>query len=256
VTIRPKPFAAVVVAVVGLVALGGCTPGGGLAPSQSNASPPDASSNAGSAASPFACGGETTGCAGPLAPGEHSATNFLLGLTLVTPEGWVNVRDIRRTYGLEQTSGLGAEIEVMGLNAIAEQTEACGPLAKPGVGSTVEDFIAAVQTHPGLVGAAPVPAELDGFRGQAIDFTVASTWGTMCPDDSINPTVLMLTDTGDPPGRAIGYHSDQRVRWIVVDVRGEAIIVELVGPVAESSFSSSVAAAQPIVDSLRFGEAR
>ena len=57
-------------------------------------------------------------------------------------------------------------------------------------------------------------------------------------------------------GRAIGYHSDQRVRWIVVDVRGEAIIVELVGPVAQSSFSSSVAGAQPIVDSLRFGEAR
>jgi hypothetical protein len=79
----------------------------------------------------------------------------------------------------------------------------------------------------------------------------------MCPDiDAFSPLVLILTDTGDPPGRTITYNVDQRVRWIVLDVRGETIIVELVGPVAESSFASSVERAQSIVDSLRFGPAR
>jgi hypothetical protein len=260
VTTRLKPFAAIaavlIIAVVGLVAVIGLTSRSGVAAPGPSATP-GPSASPGPSATPYVCEGETTGCAGPLAPGDHTATNFLLGLTFSTPEGWENVRDIRRTYGLKDPTGLSADIEVMGLNAIADQTEACGPVAKPGVGSSVQDFITAVQTHPGLVATTPVAAELDGFQGQSIDFTIASSWGAMCPDiDLQSPVVMMLTDTGNPPGRAIGYHSDQRVRWIVVDVRGETIIVELVGPVAESSFTSSVAAAQPIVDSLRFGAAR
>lgn len=258
-TTNVRPLAAIaavlVIAVVGLVAVIGFTSRGGVAaPGPSASAGPSASPEP--SASPYACEGETTGCAGPLALGEHAATNFLLGLSFTTPEGWVNVRDIRRTYGLNQANALATEIEVMGLNAIADQTEACGAVAKPGVGSSVQDLITAVQTHPGLLAKPPVAAELDGFQGQSIDFTVAPNWDKHCPDDLIDPVVLLLTDTGNPPGRAIGYHIDQRVRWIVLDVRGETIIVELVGPSAESSFDSSVAAAQPIVDSLRFGEAR
>jgi hypothetical protein len=273
VTTNLKPFAAVaavlVLAVVGVAAIVGLTSRGGAAspPSRSPSAPagspavspaasPSASAVASASVAAVACAGGTTGCAGALAAGEHASTNFLLDLTFTTPDGWLNVRDIRRTYGIETNSGLGAAIEVMGLNAIANQGDACGPVAKPGAGSSVQDFITAVQTHPGLVATAPVAAELDGFKGQSIDFTVAATWGKMCPAiEPLYPTVLMLTDTGEPPGRTIGYHSDQRVRWIVLDVRGETIIVELVGPAGESSFTSSVAAAQPIVDSFRFGPA-
>ena len=264
VTSKLKPFAAIaavlVIAVVGLVAIIGSTSRGGVAAPGPGATPASTASPRPSAAptgTPYACEGETTGCAGPLAAGDHAATNFLMGLTLTTPAGWVNVRDIRRTYGLKDPTGLAADIEVLGLNAIAEQTEACGPVSKAGVGTSVQDFISEVQTHPGLVATDPVSVEVDGFQGQSIDLVVASTWNQMCPDiDLISPVVLLLTDTGEPPGRTLGYHTDQRVRWIVLDVRGETIILELVGPVAESSFDSSVARAQPIVDSLRFGAAR
>ena len=255
-TLRLRPFASVLAAVtIALVTVGGCASSGGPG-SSSAASIGGPTSNPTPAGSPFPCDGDSTGCAGPLPAGDHASANFLLGLTFTTPEGWVNVRDIRRTYGLTQANALATEIEVMGLNAIADQTDACGPVAKPGVGSSVQDLITAVQTHPGLLAKPPVAAALDGFQGQSIDFTVAPNWPRHCPDDLIDPVVLLLTDTGNPPGRAIGYHIDQRVRWIVLDVRGETIIVELVGPSAERSFDSSVAAAQPIVDSLRFGEAR
>ena len=143
-TIIPKPYAAIaavlVVAVVGLVAVGLTSrggvggPGPSVAPTATPAEPsptPTAASAAPSAspsASAFECHGETTGCAGPLNAGEHQAANFLLELTFTTPDGWVNIRDIRRTYGLEMSTGLGAYIEVMGMNAIAEQTESCGPV--------------------------------------------------------------------------------------------------------------------------------
>lgn len=274
VTIIPKPYAAIaavlVVALVGLVAVVGLTSRGGVggpglsvAPTATPSEPsptPTASSatpSASPSASAFECQGETSGCAGPLNAGEHEAANFLLELTFTTPDGWVNIRDIRRTYALEMPTGLGAFIEVMGMNAIAEQTESCGPVPLAGAGSSVQDFITAVQTHPGLVASDPVPTELDGFQGQSIDFVLATSWDQMCPDiDAVSPVVLILTDTGEPPARTITYNEDQRVRWIVLDVRGETIIVELVGPVAERSFESSVERAQPIVDSLRFGPAR
>jgi hypothetical protein len=262
--------AVLVVAVVGLVAVGSLTSRGGAGapgtsatahPASPGTSPTANVASPGPSPTPsaaaFECHGETTGCAGPLTAGEHQSANFMIDLTFTAPEGWVNIRDTPRTYGLEIFTGLGAYIEVMGMNAIAEQTESCGPVPKAGVGSAVQDFITAVQTHPGLVASEPVAAEIDGFQGQSIDFVVATSWDQMCPDiDASKPLVLILTDTGDPPGRTITYNVDSRVRWIVLDVRGETIIVELVGPAAVSSFASAVERAQPIVDSLRFGPAR
>ena len=263
-----RPLAAIaaviVLAVAGLAVIVGLTsrsgvaaPGTSATPSASAGATSTASAVAASSAAAFSCYGDTTGCAGPLAAGQHVSANFLLALTFTTPEGWVNVRDIPRTYGIETDLGVVAPIEVMGLNAIAEQTDACGPVRKPGVGSSVEDLIAAVRTHPGLTATEPVAAEIDGFKGQSIDFGVKAPWDKRCPAiDPDFPVVLMLTDTGEPPGRTIGYTANQRVRWTVLDVRGETIIVELVGPAGGSEFTSSLEAAQVVVDTFKFGPAR
>jgi len=260
VTTSLRPFAAaaavIVVAIAGVAVIVALTSRGGVA--SPTASPaPSASAGATSSAAAFACFGDTTGCAGPLTAGEHVSANFLQGLTFMVPEGWVNVRDIPRTYGLETDLGVVAPIEVMGLNAIAEQTDTCGPVRKAGVGSSVQDLVAAVQSHPGLTSTDPVAAEIDGFTGQSIDFGVKAPWSKRCPDiDPDFPVVLLLTDTGEPPGRAIGYTVNQRVRWTVVDVRGEAIIVELVGPAGGTEFTSSLEAAQAVVDTFKFGPPR
>jgi len=137
VTTSLRPFAAaaavIVVAIAGVAVIVALTSRGGVA--SPTASPaPSASAGATSSAAAFACFGDTTGCAGPLTAGEHVSANFLQGLTFTVPEGWVNVRDIPRTYGLETDLGVVAPIEVMGLNAIAEQTDTCGPVRKAGVG--------------------------------------------------------------------------------------------------------------------------
>jgi hypothetical protein len=257
VTTNLKPLAAVaaviVVAIAGLAVIVGLTSRGGVAAPSASAGPSASTSSAAA----FACYGDTTGCAGPLTAGEHVSANFLLTLTFTTPDDWVNVRDIPRTYGIETDVGVIAPIEVMGLNAIAEQTDACGPVRMAGVGSSVQDFIAAVQSHPGLDATDPVAAEIDGFTGQSIEFGVKSSWDKLCPEiDPTFPVVLMLTDTGQPPGRTIGYTVNQRVRWTVLDVRGETIIVELVGPAGGSEFTSSMAAAQSVVDTFKFGPSR
>ena len=250
-----KPLAAIaaviLVAVIGFGLLSANNKGVG-GPSASPTSSPASSPAATAAASAFACDGETTGCAGPIAAGDHASANFIVPMTYRTPDGWVNVRDMNRTYALSTNSGLASPIEVLAMNAIADQTASCDPIKKSGVGSTVQDFVDYLRGHPGLVTSAPVPAEVDGFKGQTIDFNVASTWDKLCPSDS-DPFVLLLTDTGQPPGRALGYHGDERVRWIILDVRGTTVIIEATAPiVGGTDFATAVAAAQPVIDSIKF----
>ena len=76
----------------------------------------------------------------------------------------------------------------------------------------------------------------------------------MCPDiDPVSPVVLMLTSTNtDPPARQLAYAQDVRVRWIVIDVAGETVIIEVEGPQARSQFDAALAEDQPIIDSLDF----
>ena len=187
-TTQLKPFAAVaavlVVAVVGLEPPPGSRREAVLRHRvQADAEPDGDGPSAAPTGTPYACEGETTGCAGPLAPGDHAAANFLLGLTFATPDGWVNVRDIRRTYGLDEPTGLAAKIEVMGLNAIADQTEACGPVAKAGVG----------YLGPGLHHGRPDPSGARGdgsgrrrrWTGSRVNRSISPSrraGATMCPD--------------------------------------------------------------------------
>jgi hypothetical protein len=63
---------------------------------------------------------------------------------------------------------------------------------------------------------------------------------------------MMLTDTTAEPGRQIGYSQDFRVRWIVLDVAGQTVIVEIVGPPARSQFDTATAEDQQVIDSFDF----
>ena len=70
--------------------------------------------------------------------------------------------------------------------------------------------------------------------------------------DRPGPFVLLLTDTGVPAGRALGYEEIQRSRWDILDVNGETVIIARDGSNYGSQFDEAAAAAQPIIDSIRF----
>jgi hypothetical protein len=203
----------------------------------------------------FTCDDGTTGCAGDLTAGVHSSSNFTIPLQITVPDGWVNVRDIARTYEVEPSSSSGVpghpDIEVLAMNAIADPAS-CGPVPLAGAGSSVQDFIDYVGGHRGLEATAPAPATIDGYHGQSIDFSVRSDWTAMCPDiDPDNPVVLMLTSTNtDPPGRHLAYRQGVRIRWTVLDVAGETVIVGAVVPATQDA--AAMAEIQRVVDSLDF----
>jgi hypothetical protein len=265
------PIRAIVLAGALLAAIvaGAVLTGGGSKPSPSpsrspSASPAGPSSRAAPSAPPPAsngsadvmdCAGDTTGCAGPLSLGQVATAHFSRPFVFQAEAGWTNIRDIPRTYGLDfNGSGpLAPPIQVMSMIAIADQTSTrCDPIVKKGVGSSVDELIAYVQGHPGLVASVPVPTVLDGHPGRRIDFTVAPSWGEICTeDDPVLPSVLMITDTANPPGRTISYTAGERARWLVIDVAGDTVIVEYVTNV-ENDSEAVFGRGQKLVDTIRF----
>lgn len=262
---RAKTLAALAMLCVLTLAACSATPspsrGAGAAASPSAVEPlavsasPPAVPSAADSASAFECDDHTTGCTGDLTAGVHSSSNFTIPLQVTVPDGWVNVRDIARTYEVEPSSSSGVpghpDIEVLAMNAIPDQAS-CGPNPLAGAGSAPQDFIDFVSGHLGLEATAPKPVTIDGYQGQSIDFGVRAGWAAMCPDiDPVNPVVVMLTSTNtDPPWRHLAYSHDDRVRWIVLDVAGETVIVESLAPAGR--FDAAMTEQQPIIDSLDF----
>jgi len=250
--------AAILIAILGFNLVGGfksnsevAAPNPTPTPSPSATLTPNASSSPLASSAAYACDQDRP-CSGLLTAGDHTSGAFSVPFTFTTPADWVNRVDINRSYKIDTPAGIATSIQVMTNNAIMDQTPTCEAKVKAGVGTSVQEIVDYLKAHPGLVTTAPVPATVGGFTGQSIDFTVAPDWRTLCPDDAVTPQVKLLTDTGVPPARAVGYTPDDRVRWIVLDVGGRTVIIELLGSSYSTSFDAGVVAAQPIIDSIKF----
>jgi hypothetical protein len=228
------------------------TPSATPRPSPSPTSTPSVSPSPPASSAAYACDPDRT-CAGLLPAGEHTSGSFSVPFTFTTPEGWVNRVDIPRAWKMDTGAGISTPILIMSKVAIAEQNAACDPIAKAGAGHTVKDFVDLLRTHPGLDTTDPVPVEVGGYKGQSVDFTVASTWTELCPSmDALVPHVLLLTDTGLPAERTVAYTEDMRVRWDILDVNGETVIIARQGNSFGGLFEEAAAAAQPVIDSINF----
>ena len=224
------------------------------APTPGPVASPTTSASPSESAAAFVCDDQWPGCAGRLSAGAHASSSFVIPLRYVVPDGWENSIDIGRSIKLETSTGLAGPIEVLAENVIADPAS-CGPVALAGAGTSVQDFIDHLRALPGLDTTEPVPVTIDGYRGQSIDMSVRADWTTICPEiDPTNPTVMLLTstDTTIKPLRALGYTQDQLARWIVLDVAGQTVIVEVVGPPVRSQFDAALADDQPVIDSLDF----
>jgi len=264
-----KPLVAVaatiLIAVVGFNMLGGPRTNSNVAapnpspsatasptptPSPSPASTPEPTSTPVASEDPYACDPDRT-CSGLLPAGDHTSGSFSVPFTFTTPAGWVNRVDIPRAYRMDTDAGIAPQITVMSKIAIAEQNAACDPIAKAGAGNSVQDIVDFLGAHPGLDTTKPVPVTVGGYKGQSIDIAVAKTWTATCPD-KIGPFVLLLTDTETPAGRALGYESFETARWDIIDVNGETVIIARLHGSADGLLDQAAAAAQPIIDSIKF----
>lgn len=228
------------------------TPSATPRPSPSPTSTPSASPSPQESSAAYACDTDRT-CLGLLPAGDHTSGSFSVPFTFTAPEGWANRVDIPRAYKMDTAAGITTPILVMSQVAIAEQNAACDPIPKAGAGHSVQDIVDFLVAHPGLDTTDPLPVRIGGYTGQSVDFTVASTWTRFCPSmDDQGPHVLLLTDTGVPAERTVAYNAFTRVRWDILDVNGETVIITRQGNSFGGFFEEAAAAAQPIIDSIRF----
>jgi hypothetical protein len=202
------------------------------------------------AATAFVCDdGGTTTCAGDLTAGANTSRTFSPAISFTVPAGWRNTFDIARTYTLRPPGGTYSFL-VYSQNAIPEQNDTCTPAKKAGAADTVDAWVAYLTTHPGLVASAPQPVTIGGHAGQMVTFQRAASWTRTCPN-SIGPAIVTITDSGATPAR-VKFVDDQVESFLIVDVDGRTVIVEISSAPSAVAHEADMQAARTIVDSIRF----
>jgi hypothetical protein len=143
------------------------------------------------------------------------------------------------------------------LAADFEDGAICGPVgAAPGVGTGIEDIMAAIVARPGVVSTPPSAVTIGGLEGQMLDLHLAPEWtgGCVAPE---GPVVGMpiLVQAGSGSGPVCGISLDHPMRLILVDLGHErtiAVSIFSVEPSQSSAFEEQAADAMPIVESFEF----
>lgn len=251
-----KPLLAVaavlVIAVVGYNLLPGNSVGGPQSTPSPSATATVAPSPTGSptgSLKPVACADPAFGCAGALTAGAHVSAAFQPQLTYEIPEGWANTLDRARTYSF-LAPGNTLSLQVMSEVAIPEQNAGCTAERKSGAGNTVADWVAFLETHPGLAATAPEPVTVGGYAGERITVFVGGAWPMTCPR-SIGPAVVLITDSGATPDRVF-WIDDQVTTFTILDVAGETVIIHMESGTGADANANDQRTVQPIIDSMRF----
>jgi len=174
------------------------------------------------------------------------------GLMYTVPEGWANSNDGPDSFELVPAAEMPPVSESDRLRNIGvfrqpsamTQDGPCSDEVEPGVGRTVDDLVAWLQTVSGLVTTEPTPITINGRSGQTLDISLDPSWTATCEGESER----LLTYLN--PGLAVG--EDQRVRLILLDL-GETDVVAIgVWTRDQSTFDDFISEAMQVVESFRF----
>jgi hypothetical protein len=203
----------------------------------------------------FACyQGSSTSCLGPLDAGVHESTQAAFAYEI--PAGWVNPFDRHDAYLL---SKVGApKDEGIWLFRDAVIANECTGSPEPGLGDSVDDFIAHLTTHPGLVASDPTPTTIGGLSGKTVDLATSPLWAQDCP--GVGPGTYLtdpdLTREQVTSGFDFGITGPQLERTTILDAGDRRdIVIMILAQSGKTRFDALVQEATPIVTSFVF-EAR
>lgn len=175
-------------------------------------------------------------CEGPLEPGEYRWTFSDPTIDFTIPSsGWnwhfgggglfvlfADGDPPPRHEGLYIADG----IYLLHDPTIASQD--CEESSEPGVGHSVSDLVAWLETAPGLVVSEPTPVTVGGFEGMQLDIEIDPEWKRTCVFSQDLPAVPLLFNGSVPLG---GYHwaivPEQSLRWFILDSEDGVVIVNL-----------------------------
>ena len=174
-------------------------------------------------------------------------------LTYTVPDGWANSSDWPDTLELVPAAELPPVAEsdrrrnigVFRQPSAMTQDRPCSDEVEPGVGRTVDDLVAWLQTVPGLDTTAPEPITIGGHAGQMMDFSVDPAWTKTCEGSGAEKLVTFLN-----PGIAVG--DDQRIRLILLDLGDGDVVAVGVWTRDQATFDAFMPEAMSVVESFQF----
>ena len=191
------------------------------------------------------------GSAGPSSFPIQTSVKFRPVLRFQAPADWVSVDDADRDFGIAAPDGAEAgSIHVGRDPAIGTNDRDCEGLAAAGLGTTVKEIVAGLNSDARLVVTPATAAVVGGFKGQSLDVRLAPAWTGTCKWSDGRPAALLVT-VPDPPGPVFGLDGPEQVRMILLDV-GDDVVWIGIDSQDGSGFDDLVAQATPIVESFRF----
>lgn len=190
------------------------------------------------------------GCLGPLAAGSHIATHFRVGFEV--PSGWTNAVDTADWLLLgPQDAKPSTWIALLRNAVVSGQDVSCTPDPRPDLGRSVDEIVAYVAGHPGLVTSQPTPVTIGGLAGKRVDVSLERSWERVCPFNG-QPTVLYLTQDRADPGFFWVVDPSERQRVAFLDDKAGGVIVVAINAPSAAAFAPLVEAAEPIVRTFSF----
>jgi hypothetical protein len=175
---------------------------------------------------------------------------FAPQVTFTVPAGWAVPTDSATYFQLAPAGSDVVGVHLFRDPVAASQDPACPDTPEPGVGRTALELSTWIRERPGLAVSAPKIVTVGGLRGTELDVAIADGWTESCPFANGLPTVPLFTGANGEYRWVVA--GSERLRLDLLDVPGGGTLVVDVDAFEGSFYDDLVAAATPIVGSLRF----
>lgn len=203
-----------------------------------------------------ACGSSTPSsppaspAASAIPPGTYTSRVFDPQVTYTVPTGWAVPSDSATYFQLAPAGSDVVGIHVFRDPLAASQDPACPDTPEPGVGTTSLQLATWIRKLPGLTVSAPKLVTVGGLPGTELDIAIADGWTASCSFANGLPTVPLFVGSKTEYRWIVA--GTERLRLALLDVPGGGTVVVDVDAFEGSLFDDLVAAATPIVSSLKF----
>jgi hypothetical protein len=204
---------------------------------------------------------------GRLLAGTHVSRLFTPRLQFEVRTGWATLDDQPAAYVLrghvesrqsgvycpedgpdwgESCRGPGDEeiIVVQRGPVLATDAAGCEGRAATGAPTSIDGMSGAIAADPRLATSQRETVAISGYVGEALYVKLNPSWTKTCKWSAGKPAAMILT-VAQPPGPTFGVRTGERMRLMLLDVRGDVIAI-----ITKRTWRIS---SDPVVETFQFG---
>ena len=185
-----------------------------------------------------------------LAPGTYTSAAFQPAVTYTVPNGWRVASDSSDYFALQPVNSEITGIHFFRDPQAASQDPTCPTSAEPGVGTGSLELATWIRGLPGFVASSPRMVTVGGLRGVELDLALNTGWTASCPFANGVPTVPLFVGSNGSLRWVVA--GNERLRLSLLDVPGGGTVVVDIDAFDGTLMDELLAAATPIVQSLKF----